>query len=284
MPVVTYGPKHVEAIVTLYNATAAGLPYCCPMDVAWFTEVIAAKHGVAPERLWVYEEDGGAVGYLQCSFVSRSRDEVAFDRRVAGIDALCFAPDRLDVAAALLERTIAYLRGQGTREVGCVSGAYHQRLALERAGFYLQQASHMWLTELDEAPTVAQPARPVECRVAAREFTSLAERDSWRGIEAREATAWLDGRQVGACLYSLLPCYQRQRGYAAAIGALSVSGDVQQGGIATLLVGATLRNLWDAGARQAWVATQACNVAAHGTYTRLGFRRFAEIYVMGREQ
>ncbi len=100
MPVGTYRSEHAEAIVTLYNATAAGLPYCCPMNVAWFTEVIAAKHGFAPERLWVYEEEGRAVGYLQCSFISRSRDDVAFDRRVAGIDALCFAPDRLDVAAA----------------------------------------------------------------------------------------------------------------------------------------------------------------------------------------
>ncbi len=56
MPVVTYRPEHAEAIMTLYKATAAGLPYCCSMDVAWFTGVIAAKHGFAPERLWVYEE------------------------------------------------------------------------------------------------------------------------------------------------------------------------------------------------------------------------------------
>ncbi len=64
--------------MALYNTTAAGLLYCCPMDVAWFTEVIAAKHGFAPERLWVYEEmvartTRGAAGAGQEPMSSRAR-------------------------------------------------------------------------------------------------------------------------------------------------------------------------------------------------------------------
>jgi RimJ/RimL family protein N-acetyltransferase len=305
MSIATYTPSHAEAIVTLYNDTAAALPYCSPMDTAWFTEVIAAKHTFSPEQLWVYEEGRQAVGYVQCSFLSRSREDVALDRRIAGVDALFFRPDRMDVAAALLETALGYLRGQGTQEVGwwfntwyplyrgvwcglepagCVSGAYHQRLALERAGFYLEQLSHMWYVGMAAAPEPARARAPVEVRAGPREFATVAERDSWRGIEARAATAWLEGRLVGTCLYSELPGYRAHRGYAAgSIGALSVSGDVQQTGIATQLVGAAMRDLYELGAREVWVATQSFNVAAHGTYRRLGFRRFAELYVMGRE-
>ena len=305
MPIVTYTPIHADAVVALYNAMAAPLPYCSPMDRTWFTDVITAKHTFSPDLLWLFEEGGQAIGYIQCSFLSESADEITLNRLVAGIDALCFTPNRLDVGEQLIAAALDYLGRQGTREVGfwfntgyplyrgiwcglepagCVSGAAHARQALERAGFYLQQTSHLWLVEMSGPPALVTSRLPVECRVAPHEFISLAERDSWRGIAVREASAWLDGQQVGLCLFAELPGYREHRGYAAGcIGSLSVNSAMRRSGIASLLVSETMRDLYTVGVRQVWVATQAFNIAAHFTYERMGFRRFAEIHVMGRE-
>ena len=289
----TYDVRHLEGMVALYNAETAFEPHITPLDAETFEGLVAAKSYFDPSGLFVAVEKGEVVGWAHACVSGGTESYHAPDLRAAHIRMLLYPREHLDIGAALVSETTAWLKRSGLGELGAMHNKHgypfyrglwlggepmgapvlpHVQLALEVGGYKLSEESVFMVAELTAPPPEAQAASPLEYRAFPAAMEREAMRESWIGFEPMVMGAMADGAEVGRIGWVVLPQVAARLGSPCVnIWTLGVREEHRREGIGTALASRALRRGYELGARFASVGTQLSNAPAHGTYAKLGF-------------
>jgi GNAT superfamily N-acetyltransferase len=278
-------------VLGLYNQGVARNRYSGRLDEATWEAVIASKYYYSPDDVLLAYESEWPLGYVHLCHAPNA-ERSAPDPAVGSIEALFFAPTRLDVGAALLDAAVSRHRASGaTRVLGWSSFSGYplyrgvfvglEPMALEAdghvveaflaAGFQRCQHSVEMGIDFDQPVREPQPQVAVEFSVARWHPAAVWEAATWQGLAPYRNQATIDGAVVASCLYAMMPVISATYGVpVGCIGGLHTVAAWQRKGIAAFLVARALNHMHALGARRVTLGTQHDNRAAHATYRRLG--------------
>jgi GNAT superfamily N-acetyltransferase len=289
-----YRDSDLPIMCRLYHTQAAALPHVAPLEPDDFHRHIAAKQYFDPEGVLVARNGGNVLGWIHACVAPGSEPWHRPEDVAARIRMLVCPPDRLDIAAALIEGAHQYLRATGHSKIE----AFHARagypfyrglwmggepmapvtlphllMALSVAGYKATQES-VFLTR---GPADPPPPRPIESQLAFEDRPSTmvhdAMRASWDGFDPWTTTVRLDSQHAGAVHWVVVPQLAEKLGAPCMnIWGLGVEEKYRGRGIASALIGRALRLGRQRGATHASVGTQLWNMPAHATYVHMGYR------------
>jgi GNAT superfamily N-acetyltransferase len=299
-----YAPALAEDVAAVYNRGVHALPYCARLDADYLVSQIAPRFFFHPDGLLIAYRGAAPIGYAHAA-LAPSADRQGENPALATVAALFLPPDEPAVGAALLAAAERWARDRGAeRMLGWGSGATgypfyrgllgglepvliegtSPALGVFRAAGYAPYVASYLLAAPIEGPT-EEPSvvGSVEVTVGPRAFAERWDVDAWRGHRPLIARADVEGREVGALLFALMPRLSEQRGAGiGGIAALRVDEPFRRRGIAGLLTARARERLRAEGAREWLVACHRSNAPAIATYRKYGFR--AAALMVGHER
>jgi GNAT superfamily N-acetyltransferase len=292
MTIVPYSRDLLAGILEAYNLQFEDEPFAARLTPDLFLDLVESKSHFDPEGFLVALNGDEVVGWIHACTGAGTEVWQNPSQKTGRIVMLVFPPSKLPIGAALVQQAVAWLSSQigGVMEAMHPVNGYpfyrgiffggepmapatlpHVHLVLETNGFSPAFQSVFMKAELQSVSLpMSNTAWDYVDQPAQMAHASMGE--SWTGFQPRQTEARLGNKTVGILRWVVLMEACTKLGSPMLnIWGLEVNPEFQRQGVASALIGSVLRHELCHGVRDASLATQLDNVAAHATYARFGF-------------